>query len=74
MTDTKFPKRLIKKKKYIYIYNELKNILTFFEKNIPNTIPSSTQHPATPQSEIKSQYRVFSQKNPNTKHFNALTH
>ena len=28
----------------------------------PNTIPSNTQDPTTPQYEIKSQYRVFSQK------------
>ena len=35
-----------------------------WEKN--HNIPCNTQHPATPQYEIKSQYRVFSQKNPNT--------
>ena len=44
MSDTKFLKRLIKKKN-IYIYNELKNILTFFKKI------SQTQYPAAPNTQ-----------------------
>ena len=81
MSDTKFLKILTKI--YIYIYikwiKKYPHFLLFFIRILavsyfPNTMPSTTQHPATPQYEIKAQYWVFSPKKPNTKHFNALTH
>ena len=60
-------KRLIKRKKYIEneFFKESSLSFIFFRilalSYFPNTI-----YLATPQYEIKSQYQVFSQKNPNT--------
>ena len=75
MSKKKILKRLIKRKKNRENEFLKKSSLSFIFFRIlalsyfPNTqhpATPNTQHPATPQYEIKSQYRVFSQKNPNT--------
>ena len=65
MSEKKILKRLIKRKKNKENEFLKESSLSFIFFRILAT-QYTQQHPATPQYEIKSQYQVFSQKNPNT--------